>query len=308
MEEIENSFYKKIKPILDDFAVFLLVDKKYSENTKLSYIDDIEKCLLYLKIEPSKITDDNIFTYLKSLDKDNISNKSIARNISSLKTFYKYMNITNKMNYNPMDKIELPKIPKSLPNILSLEEVDLLLNIDIIDAYSSRNKAMLELMYGSGLRVSELVDLNVNDVNLDDDLVRMIGKGNKERIVPIGDYAHDFIKLYLEEYRNSMLKNRMCDKLFLNNHGLGMTRQGFFKIIQNIAKEKNIKKDLSPHTLRHSFASHLLDNGADLRSIQEMLGHSNLSTTQIYTHVATEKLRKNYDETHPHSKEDTWIH
>lgn len=308
MEDIENSLYKKIKPVLDDFSIFLIIDKKYSENTKISYIEDIEKCLLFLKIEPNKITDDDIFTYLKSLDKDNMSNKSIARNISSLKTFYKYMNITNKMNYNPMDKIVLPKIPKSLPNILSLEEIDLLLNIDILDAYSARNKAMLELMYGSGLRVSELVDLNINDVNLDDDLVRMVGKGNKERIVPIGDYAHDFIKLYIEEYRDSMLKKRICDKLFLNNHGLGMTRQGFFKIIQNIAKEKNINKDLSPHTLRHSFASHLLDNGADLRSIQEMLGHSNLSTTQIYTHVATEKLRKNYDESHPHSKEDTWIH
>lgn len=308
MEDIENSLYKKIKPVLDDFSIFLIIDKKYSENTKISYIEDIEKCLLFLKKEPNKITDDDIFTYLKGLDKDNMSNKSIARNISSLKTFYKYMNVTNKMNYNPMDKIELPKIPKSLPNILSLEEVDLLLNIEIIDAYSARNKAMLELMYGSGLRVSELVDLNINDVNLDDDLVRMVGKGNKERIVPIGDYAHDYIKLYIEEYRDSMLKKRICDKLFLNNHGLGMTRQGFFKIIQNIAKEKNINKELSPHTLRHSFASHLLDNGADLRSIQEMLGHSNLSTTQIYTHVATEKLRKNYDDSHPHSKEDTWIH
>jgi integrase/recombinase XerD len=304
MEKLDDKYKEKIISILDDFSIFLLIDKKYSSNTNLSYIDDIEKCLSYLKIDPSKITDDDIYTYLKRLDKDNLSSKSIARNISALKTFYKYMNITKKMNYNPMDRIELPKIPKSLPSVLSLEEVDELLNIDIVDGFSARNKAMIELLYGSGLRVSELVNLCINDVNLDDDLVRMIGKGNKERIVPIGDYAHESIKLYVDEYRNSMLKKRICDKLFLNNHGLGMTRQGFFKIIQQLAKEKGITKELSPHTLRHSFASHLLDNGADLRSIQEMLGHSNLSTTQIYTHVATEKLRANYDSAHPHSKEN----
>ena len=304
MEDSSDSYYKQIEPLLNDFSLYLLIDRKYSENTKESYIEDIKKCLLFIKKSPNKIVDDDIFTYIKHLDKCEMSSKTIARNISSLKTFYKYMNITNKISYNPMDKIELPKIPKSLPNVLSLEEINLLLDIEIKDNYSSRNKAMLELMYGSGLRVSELVNLNINDVNLDSDLVRMIGKGNKERIVPIGDYTHESIQIYIEQYRDSMLKKRMCDKLFLNNHGLGMTRQGFFKIIQSLAKEKNILKDFSPHTLRHSFASHLLDNGADLRSIQEMLGHSNLSTTQIYTHVATEKLRKNYDEAHPHSKEE----
>lgn len=304
MQVVEKEFYKEIKPILDDFSIYLLIDRKYSDNTKLSYIEDIKKFLLYLKIKPEKITDDNVFDYLKYLDIKKINNKTIARNISSLKTFYKYMNITGRMNYNPMDKIELPKITKSLPNVLSLDEIDSLLDIKIVDSFSARNKAMLELMYGSGLRVSELINLNINDINLDSDIVRTIGKGNKERIIPIGDYARDSVKTYIEEYRISMLKNRVCDKLFLNNHGLGMTRQGFFKILKALAKEKDINKELSPHTLRHSFASHLLDNGADLRSIQEMLGHSNLSTTGIYTHVATEKLRKNYDESHPHSREE----
>lgn len=294
---------KEIDLVIEDFSIYLLVDKKYSENTKISYKEDIVKFFNYIKKSPDRITDDDVFTYLKYLNDNKTSNKTVARNISSLKTFYKYMNITKKINYNPMDNIELPKIGKSLPNVLSLDEINLLLDIDVVDSFSARNKAMLELIYGSGLRVSELVNLKVNDVNLSDQLVRMIGKGNKERIVPIGDYAYDAISNYLLNYRDSMIKNEICDYLFLNNHGKNMTRQGFFIIINKLAKEKNIKKELSPHTLRHSFASHLLDNGADLKSIQEMLGHSSLSTTQIYMHVATEKLRKNYDISHPHSKE-----
>ncbi len=294
---------KEIDLVIEDFSIYLLVDKKYSENTKISYKEDIVKFFNYIKKSPYRITDDDVFTYLKYLNDNKTSNKTVARNISSLKTFYKYMNITKKINYNPMDNIELPKIGKSLPSVLSLDEINLLLDIDIVDSFSARNKAMLELIYGSGLRVSELVNLKVNDVNLSDQLVRMIGKGNKERIVPIGDYAYDAISNYLLNYRDSMIKNEICDYLFLNNHGKNMTRQGFFIIINKLAKEKNIKKELSPHTLRHSFASHLLDNGADLKSIQEMLGHSSLSTTQIYMHVATEKLRKNYDISHPHSKE-----
>ena len=290
-----------INTTLDDFSLYITVDCKYSENTKISYIEDLKKCLLYLNKKPIEITDDDIYKYIKYLKSEEMNSKTIARNISSLKTFFKYMLVTGKMSINPMDKIEIPKITKSIPSVLTIEEVDLLLDIKIVDAYSARTKAMLELMYGSGLRVSELVSLNVNDIDLNEDLVRTIGKGNKERIVPIGDFAHDSIFLYLTEYRNSMLKKGACDKLFLNNHGTGMTRQGFFKILNKVAKEKNIKKDISPHTLRHSFATHLLDNGADLKSIQEMLGHANLATTGIYMHVATTKLRQNYNEAHPHS-------
>lgn len=293
METIDN--------ILDDFSVYLLIDHNYSENTKTSYIEDIKKCINYINKNPRYITDNDIVNYLKYLNESDMNSKSIARNISSLKTFYKYMIITKKMDINPMDKIVLPKTDKSIPNVLGIDDIDKLLDIKVRDNYSARDKAMLELMYGSGLRVSELVDLNVNDVNLDADIVRMVGKGNKERIVPIGDYAHEAIRNYIDNYRSSMLKKTACDKLFLNNHGQGMTRQGFFKNLKALALEKGIRKDFSPHTLRHSFASHLLDNGADLKSIQEMLGHSNLSTTQIYTHVAMERLRKNYDESHPHS-------
>ena len=292
---------KDVDEILEDFSIYITIDNKYSVNTKDSYLEDLNKCFNYLKKDITKIDDDDIYRYIKYLNSEGLNNKTIARNISSLRTFFKYMLITGKMSINPMDKIELPKITKNIPNVLTVEEVDTLLDIKVEDAFSARTKAMLELMYGSGLRVSELVNLNVNDVDLEEDLVRTLGKGSKERIVPIGDFAHEAISIYLDEYRDSMLKNNMCDKLFLNNHGEGMTRQGFFKILNKVASEKGIKKKISPHMLRHSFASHLLDNGADLKSIQEMLGHANLSTTGIYTHVANSKLRKNYDEAHPHS-------
>ena len=156
-------------------------------------------------------------------------------------------------------------------------------------------------MYASGLRVSELVNLNINDVNFINQTVRTIGKGNKERIIPLGDVATHFVELYLNEYRNGMLKGYICDKLFLNNHGRTMTRQGFFKILKKLAKQKNINTNFSPHTLRHSFATHLLEYGADLRSIQELLGHQDISTTQIYTHITNNKIRDEYNNYHPRS-------
>ena len=200
-----------------------------------------------------------------------------------------------------MRKLSLTIQWKKLPNTLDEEDIDKLLKIKLNDAFSYRNKAMLELMYATGLRVSELVNLKIHDIDLDMALVQTMGKGNKERIIPIGDYALYYIKEYLINYRDSMLKKEYNDYLFLNNHGKKMTRQGFFKILQKLAKENEIKKDFSPHTLRHSFATHLLNHGADLRSIQELLGHSDISTTQIYTHVSNRQLRENYDEFHPHS-------
>ena len=178
-----------------------------------------------------------------------------------------------------------------------------LLDIDLTDCYSYRNKAMLELLYSTGLRVSELVNLELSNIDLESCTLKTIGKGNKERIIPISDYALYYVEKYINEYRGSMLKKGVNNYVFINNHGNVMTRQGFFKIIKKLALEKDIKTPISPHTLRHSFATHLLDYGADLRSIQEMLGHSNLSTTQIYTHVSSEHLKDNYNSSHPHSKE-----
>ncbi len=194
----------------------------------------------------------------------------------------------------------MPKLNKSLPKILTEDEVLKLLDIPLSDNFSYRNKAMLELMYATGLRVSELVNLKLQDIDLNEDIVRTFGKGSKERIIPIGEYAKEYLEKYIYEHRGLMLKKNNSEYLFLNNHGNKMTRQGFFKIIKKLANEKGIKKDISPHTLRHSFASHLLKYGADLRTIQELLGHSDISTTQIYTHITNEELKKNYENFHPH--------
>ena len=286
--------------LINDFKLYLLVDKKYSENTIISYCEDLKHCFNIIGKKIDNIKEKDIFNYLIYLYEQNLSSRTISRHISALRGFYKFLIITKKLIDNPIERIESPKISRTIPKVLSKEEVEILLDIEVHDSFSARDKAMLELIYATGLRVSELINLNLNDVDMDMDLVRTIGKGNKERIVPIGDYAKDALKEYIDDYRDSMLKRTLSDKLFLNNHGTGMTRQGFFKNIRKIANEREIKTEISPHTLRHSFATHLLNNGADLRSIQEMLGHANLSTTEIYTHVATEKIRENYDDFHPH--------
>lgn len=286
---------------ISSFGIYLLIDKKYSENTILSYKEDLNILCSYLKKDTLSITHKDIIRYLEFLKSEEIKTSSVARKISTFNSFYKFMIIEKKISINPVDKIELPKQEKTLPNVLTLDEVDKLLDVKVHDAYSARNKAMLELMYATGLRVSELVNLKLNDIDMYNATIRTIGKGNKERIIPIGDYALEALNTYLNDYRDSMLKKRICDKVFLNNHGWSLTRQGFFIILKDIAKVKNIDKDFSPHTLRHSFATHLLNNGADLRSIQEMLGHYNLATTQIYTHIANEKLKEDYNKFHPHN-------
>ena len=191
---------------------------------------------------------------------------------------------------------------KDLPKTLTIDEINILLDIDCKNCFDYRNKAMLELMYSAGLRVSELLELNVNDIDLNDNVVKVFGKGSKERIVPIGDYATIALRKYIDEYRICLIKKGIItDKLFLNNHGREMSRSGFFKLIKKMAIEKGIKKEISPHTIRHSFATHLLEGGADIRSIQELLGHENMSTTQIYTHVRNDIMRDNYDKYHPRS-------
>lgn len=290
-----------LEDIKNDYLRYLLIDKNYSKNTIDSYNIDLEKFTLYFKDKDiKKITSDNLKGYIKYLNKQNLNEKSISRNISCLKSFYKYLIIEKIVKNNVTDALYMPKIQKSLPNILSPDEVDKLLDIELKDSFSYRNKAMLELMYSSGLRVTELVDLKLQDIDLSQDIVRIFGKGSKERVIPIGDYAKEYLEKYIKEYRNSMFKKNTNEYVFLNNHGNKMTRQGFFKIIKKISNEVGIKKDISPHTLRHSFASHMLKYGADLRTIQELLGHSDISTTQIYTHITNEELKNNYEEYHPH--------
>jgi len=299
--ELNNTY----KEILTDYKFNLIHEEHLEESTTCnSYLYDIYKYLSFLEkkhiINYKKITYEDIFDYLKYLDDKEYSIYSIVRKISSIKKFHHYLSKKYALDDASL-KIDIPHFYKKLPNVLSIEEVEQLLDIPLTNNFSYRNKAMLELMYGTGLRVSELVNLNLNDVDLDKGYVRCFGKGNKERIVPIGEFALKYLKIYILEYRDSMKKGYICDKIFLNNHGKAISRHGFNFLLKNIAKEQKIDKEITPHMLRHSFATHLLNNGADLRSIQVMLGHSSLSTTQIYTNVNNDFLKENYDMYHPRS-------
>ena len=287
--------------LINEFIDYLRFEKKYSDNTISSYARDLNTANKYIKKEFNQLTKKDIQDYIQLLSKKK-SASSVSRNISTLKSFYKFLELNKYIKINPLSTIINPKTKQKLPKVLSEAEVNTLLDINLKNDFDYRNKAMLELMYSSGLRVSELINLMVNDIDLNNSLVRIFGKGSKERIIPLNDYVTEALRNYILYYRKNFFKNGENNYLFLNNHGKKMTRQGFFKILQKIAKEKNIKSELSPHTLRHSFASHLLKHGADLRSIQELLGHSDISTTQIYTHITSERLQKNYEQFHPHGK------
>jgi len=287
---------------IENFISYLLFEKKYSNNTVKSYKRDLERFKKYFKNKNINTIDKkDIEKYIEYLNQD-LDTRSISRSISTLKSFYKYLKLNKEVSRIPTDTITNPKLKKYLPKVLSEEEINKLLDINLNNNFDYRNKAMLELMYSSGLRVSELVNLKVNDIDLKNEAVRIFGKGSKERIVPLNEYATTALEAYILNHRKELFKHGENDYLFLNNHGNKMTRQGLFKILKKIAQEKNIKTDFSPHTLRHSFATHLLKHGADLRSIQELLGHSDISSTQIYTHITNEKLQKNYEEYHPHGK------
>jgi len=286
---------------IEEFLDYLLIDKKYSDNTIESYRNDLNKYYEFIKKDIKNASEDDINKYIISLNKNGFSEKSISRNISAIKSFYKFLLIEKKIQHNITENIDTPKLHKSLPKVLTEEEVEKLLDISLNDHFSFRNKAMLELMYATGMRVSELINIKVFDIDFEADIIRITGKGRKERIVPFGDYALYYLKKYYDDYRYMFLIKGESDYLFLNNHGEPMTRQGFFKILKKIADEVGIKKEFSPHTLRHSFATHLLNHGADLRSIQELLGHSDISTTQIYTNLSFNQIKENYKDFHPHS-------
>ncbi len=291
------------KQKIEDFKNYLLLEKKYSQNTINSYNNDLNKFENHFKNKKKlkSLTNKDIKDYIQNLNKIE-SPRSVARNISSLKSFYKFLLIEKYITKNPLENIIQPKLKKTLPKVLTETEVDNLLNIKLTDNYSHRNKAMLELMYSSGLRVTELINLQITDIDLNMALVRIFGKGSKERIIPLGQYAVNALNEYITYHRPGMIKNKPTNYLFLSSRGDKMTRQAFFKILQKLAKEQGIKTEFSPHTLRHSFATHLLKHGADLRSIQELLGHSDVSSTQIYTHITNEKLKENYKDFHPHGK------
>ena len=284
---------------INEYLEYLKIEKKLSDNTILAYQNDLKYYLKYIKKDKvRKVSKEDVIRVIEILKKNNLDSKSINHAIGTYKSMHTYFSIAHNIP-NTIENIKRLKTKKSLPKVLTIEEVDKLLNIDCKTNYDYRNKAMLELLYSSGLRISELLNLTLNDIDFTNDIVRVYGKGSKERIVPLGDYAIIALKKYIFEYRNSLIKYP-TDILFLNNHGNIMSRSGFFKIINRIALEKGIEKEISPHVLRHSFATHLLE-GADLRSIQELLGHENMSTTSIYTHLRSDLLKKSYDEYHPRS-------
>lgn len=292
-----------LEDAIDDFINYCIFEKGLSDKTKLSYQNDLEVYKKYLKErkidQVNQITSDDIKDFLKIRQEEETT--TIAHNLTVIKNFHAYLIKEKIVKENVSEFIERPKLKKSIPKALSIDDIDILLNIELKTPFDYRNKAMLELMYGCGLRVSELVNLEVHDIDITNCLVRIMGKGSKERDIPIGEYAIHYLNLYLEK-REKLLKNKSCDKLFLNNHGQGMTRQGFFKNLKGILREKGLNENISPHTLRHSFATHLLNRGADLRSIQEMLGHSDISTTKIYTKVNDEKVLEDYQTYHLRSK------
>lgn len=288
---------------IEEYINYIYIEKKLSDNTKNAYEKDLYSFSNYLKDKNIKlVTTSDIKKYIKYLNDLGEKEKTIARKIVSIRTFFNYLMREKIINNNPCEKVESPKLKKTLPKTLNEDEINKLLDINPKTALEWRNKAMLELMYATGLRVSELVELEINDINLKDNYVRVFGKGKKERIIPMADITTKIVDEYINIYRESLLKGYLTDKVFISNYGRGMTRQGFFKNLKRIAKVQGIKKDFSPHTLRHSFATHLLEHGADLRSIGEMLGHENIKTTQIYTHVSNKKLRDDYENFHPRNK------
>lgn len=286
---------------VDEYLDYLFLDKKYSKNTIASYRNALKKYFDYIdnrEINYKNINVGDIEKFLSFLKKIN-SSKTAYYTLTVLKNFYNYLIIEKVVGENIFYSIDMPKLSHNLPSVLSYEEVDKLLDIKVNDAFTARNKAILELMYASGLRISETVNLRLYDIDLTNNIVKVFGKGSKERIIPIGDIATKALNEYIYTYRNVLIKNKKNDYLFLNNHGNKLTRQGLFKNLKLLLKEKGIEKNVSPHTIRHSFATHLLNNGADLRVIQELLGHSSIKTTQIYTHISDEHLKEQY-RSHPH--------
>ena len=285
--------------MIEEYIDYIKYERKLSSETVKNYYYDLNKFNNYLDGKSIlNVTTKDIEDYLKELNSN--SPKTLSRNITSINNLYIFLLKTKKIKTNPCEFIDRPKLDKKLPDVLSIDEVEKLLDITLKTKFDYRNKAMLEILYGSGLRVSELVNLTTRDIDFENSIIRCIGKGSKERIVPINDYIIYYLNLYLE-VRSSFFVKSKNDYLFLNNHGNKMTRQGFFKNLKKILKEKNINKNVTPHTLRHSFATHLLSGGADLRSIQILLGHSDISTTKIYTHISNEQVKNDYKKYHPRS-------
>jgi integrase/recombinase XerD len=296
--------------ILKGFKAYLQLERSLSENSVDAYLRDINKleqfCELQgISVQPERLTQQQLEQFLTYVSEYGLSARTQARILSGLKAFYKYLSIEDIIDDNPTELLEAPKIGRKLPDVLSIEEINGLINaIDLSKPEGERNKAILETMYSCGLRVSELVNLKLSNLVFNEGFIHVVGKGSKERIVPIGSIAIKHINIYIQSVRNHQqnISKGNEDVLFLNRRGAKLTRVMIFTIIKQLCKKAGINKSISPHTFRHSFATHLVEGGADLRAVQEMLGHESITTTEIYTHLDRDYLRQAILDFHPRSK------
>ena len=293
-----------MESLIQEFIDYLGHEKGLATNTLESYGRDLRQYHGFLSGKSTQTLEDasqaTIVAYLMHLRKQGKATATIARRLAALKAFYQFLVKENYVTQDPTDDLASPKLERKLPKVLTVQEVErLLTQPDYSTPAGKRDKAMLELLYATGMRVSELVNLNIDNVDLQEGFIRCVGKGSKERIVPMGQIAILAVKDYSENARLKLIADPKELAVFVNHHGKRLTRQGFWKIVKKYAVQAKIRKEITPHTLRHSFATHLLENGADIRSVQEMLGHADISTTQIYTHVTKERLKDVYAKSHP---------
>jgi integrase/recombinase XerD len=294
---------------IPSFQSYLLLEKSLSKKTIEAYLSDINKFARFLSKNDEKIDEhllknvslNDFQNYIHYLFEEKVKTSSQARTVSSLKAFYRFLQYEKVIARNPAELLEAPKIGRTLPDVLSVLEIETILSaINLSSAEGHRNKAIIEVLYGCGLRVSELINLKLSQLFFRDNFIRIIGKGDKERLVPIGETAQKAVIHYIDGYRvKQKIKKGMEDILFLNRRGNKLTREMIFTIVKELAQLADIQKNISPHTFRHSFATHLIEGGADLRAVQEMLGHSSISTTEIYTHLDTDYIRSAIAQFHP---------
>ena len=297
------------KSLIKGYENYLKIEKSLSSNTVDAYIRDINKMDGFFNSEDSKkkinsINHEDFQNYLAHLNELKINARSQSRVISSMRSFFKYLMIEKIIDNNPSELLENPKTGKKLPEFLTIDEIDLMVSqIDRSKSDGERNIAILEVLYGCGLRVTELIELKISEIYWKEGFIRIIGKGNKERLVPLGKIASKHLKIYLNEIRvHQKIDNQFVDHVFINKNGKKLSRVMIFKIIKKLTEKAGIQKNVSPHTLRHSFATHLVEGGADLRAVQEMLGHQSITTTEIYTHLDKNYLKQNILDYHPLEK------
>ena len=294
-----------MRAVIEDFIDYIVVEKGLSKNSVAAYRRDLLKFESFLdkgQVHILKARREDVLSFISFLREGGLGSRSAARNLVAIRMLFRFLKAEKRIEVLPTENIELPRSFKRLPDTLSPAEVELILKSpDETDPLGMRDRAMFELLYATGLRVSELVNITINRLNLEVGFLVAMGKGSKERVIPMGEIAMEWIRRYIRGARVKTLKGRESDYLFVTARGDKMTRQGFWKILRKHAMKVGIYKKISPHTLRHSFATHLLDGGADLRSVQSMLGHADISTTQIYTHINSERLKKIYKQFHPRS-------